>query len=303
VRVWKAHAKTVYALAFLPDGERIATIGLDGWLRLWDVRGAPALVWERHQTTSFTTSAGEEIEGHWVLGGLAVSRNGWWLATGPHWDGPVRLWSVDGQPRVELEDTFYNPRLAFSPDGQTLAVVGSALSCWHVPSGRALFDWANLTSARRAVDYSPDGLTLATGGGNRADVLLWDVESGAVRAHLLPPFRLIPSLVAFAPNGRLLVALSAKELRVWDLTTQASVWSTTLPNRHFQGAAFSPDSRTLATAGNDETVRLWDTTSWAEQHAFTWPLGQVLGVAFAPDGQRGAACGRNGKVVVWDLDD
>ncbi len=68
----------------------------------------------------------------------------------------------------------------------------------------------------------------------------------------------------------------------------------------FFAAAFSPDSKTIATAGEDEIAHLWDATTGA---AIGQPMrhqGKVWAVAFSPDGKMLLTGSVDGTVRLWD---
>src|SRR5262249_56969120 len=78
-------------------------------------------------------------------------------------------------------------RLVFSPDGQDLAIShwgGGSPHLWSPASGRSrLAEGAGHRNAVTALQFSPDGRTLATGGNDKT-IKFWDVNNLNVKFNL-----------------------------------------------------------------------------------------------------------------------
>ncbi|WP_214322929.1 caspase, EACC1-associated type [Nonomuraea sediminis] len=66
------------------------------------------------------------------------------------------------------------------------------------------------------------------------------------------------------------------------------------------GVVFSPDGRTLASAGYDGTIRLWDAATRRQIGSLIGHQGAVNGVVFSPDGRTLASAGADGTIRLWD---
>lgn len=291
MRYLKGHGtrRTVHAVTFAPDGRHLASWGLDGTIRLWDLESGDEVAQKPGRTVS-----------------LCFLDEGKQLAWGGQYG--VRVWDIAADTVREYPQSGVGPMVSF---GRSLTCTATGLQTLDLTTG-AWSGWHE-SDVCRSLALTSEGHTLATGSfrhlpGARSrtwryehGVILWDVVTRTETARLLGPTQEIGDL-AFSPDGRSLAVCSGPTLWVWDVPGRKPLATKKIDNLHFKSVAFSPDGRWLATARNDATVRLFSTADWSEGPAYDWQLGKVVSVAFAPDGMRAAAGGSKGKIVVWDVD-
>ncbi len=68
-----------------------------------------------------------------------------------------------------------------------------------------------------------------------------------------------------------------------------------------RAVAVSPDSKTVASCGNDNAIRLWKTEDGTLLRSLEGHTSHVYNIAFHPDGTRLASCDLKGTVKDWNL--
>ena len=181
-------------------------------------------------------------------------------------NGALTVWAVaSGLPVEEVPAGGGAPVISVAADGTLIATRSVSLntrsaSRWvldHTISDHKLFaDRVN------AVEFSPDGKTLAAGGGELSrsgDVTLFDVASGKVVKTFKELHTDSVLCLDFSPDGKRIATGAADKIaRVTDIASGKQVNLFEGHTHYVTSIAFRSDGRVLATAGSDGVVSTWD---------------------------------------------
>ena len=325
---------TVTGVAFSPAGGLLAAASQDHKLWLWRVAGRHAIPdGTLTGAMGWVNAVAFSPDGTEVAAGTSdASVLVWNLATRslaatlPHpqpvtslaWDGAGRLAAADADGTVSIW-TLPTPVLvtgnaptsvAYSPDGQRIAVGGQSVQLWDA-------DRKTLIAARplpggaivNGLAYSPDGDLLAIACSNGTAALL---DARTLRP-VGQPFRVTATgtaeTVAFSPDGKLL-ATGADDgtLRIWSLAVPGRprpVARVQDSGTYVFTVVFAPDGRTIAAASTDDLTRLWNVTRPARPVLLGTPLAGLssyaIGLAFSPDSRLLAVGSADKTVRLWNV--
>ncbi len=242
---------SVTSLSFSGDGSRMASGGLDGMLRVWDLGGSQSM--------------GDPLEGN---------------AIGPEWKGWA-LKPAPANPRFAFARSARSR--AISPDGARM-VLGDDdghVRLWDVATCKPISaplegnktrenPYANSKERRRlaimALAFSRDGACVVSGSQN-GTLRLWKAMPLEPMGPLIEGHNGMVTGVALSPDGTSIVSGSEdRTVRLWDASSGAQIGLLLEGGQDAVATvAFSPDGAHIAATSRDGTLRLWPGPSrWAE---------------------------------------
>jgi WD40 repeat protein len=319
------HQAAVLAVDISPDGQQIATTGVDKTIKLWQSDGKLIKTLTGHQSIvrvvkfspdgKIIASAGDDTTIKlWQRDGTLIktiptnSAGIWNLAFSPDSStiisggvNTLQIWSREGKLIKNLNSETTGIRdITFSPDGEniTVACADNRVKIWD-KNGNLKTILSGHKAPVQAVAYSPDGNLLISGSAD-ANLTIWN-QKGEILQTIPSGHNATIWDIAFSPDGQMFASASwDKTIKLWHrdgslITTlrghDAAIWN----------VAFSADSSYLASAGAENITRLWKTQNIFHQNLYTF-IGTVRKVAFNPQGTILAVTGTDQTIKFFNTE-
>ena len=292
--VLRGHRGAVNEVAVFPDHARVASVGDDGVVRIWSladgrlisqiatgdemvsaVAVSPCgklLATGRYTVSLWDVASGQKIRdltthNETTVESLAFSPDGTLIASGSHY-ADIRVMTLDGTIKLQVQTGARNETLSYSPDGRQLATpfrtgrpgdTSEVVRVLDLETGNTTLDVALPGFPKLTLGvFEADGSYIAVGCRRGAYVALVHPETGHVIVQL-PEQRSELNTVAISPSGRqLAVACNSGEVICWSIGEEEP--SSCRSIKAHEGVASYVqfvDEQRLVSCGADGTVKVW----------------------------------------------
>ncbi len=289
---YRGHFSAVDAVAWSPDGRRIASGSQDNRVQVWDAAdGGHVYTYRGHSNGVFAVG--------WSPDGRRIAS----AST----DYTVQVWDATDGGNV------YTYRghsggvfaVAWSPDSKRIASGSqdNTVQVWDAANGGHLFTYRRHSGSVNAVAWSPDGKRIASGSGQLQGtdhtVQVWDAADGghvySYRGHADAV-----NAVGWSPDGKRIASGSQDNtVQVWDAADGGHLFTYRGHSDIVSAVAWSPDDKRIASGGSDKTVQVWDAVNGGHAYIYHGHSALVWSMAWSPDGKRIASGSEDRTVQVW----
>ncbi|MFX0056578.1 MAG: WD40 repeat domain-containing protein [Promethearchaeota archaeon] len=235
------------SIAFSPQGDVVATGGVDRVVKLWDIRTGELL---------------GKLEGHsYPVLALAFSPDGSRLVSGSG-DTTLRIWDVSNSTEInQLKGhSLYVVTCDWSPDGKRIisGEVDGTIVVWDADRGQLLDRLKDHRTAVHVVKFTRDGQGMASGSSDHS-IIIWKTEGDSFK----PERTLIGHegevrALSFSWDGKFLASGSSeKELFVWT-TDSYTIEGEGRTVTEIDGIEWYPDTAAFLTADGSGAITRWE---------------------------------------------
>ncbi|MEM7184451.1 MAG: hypothetical protein AAF518_26375, partial [Spirochaetota bacterium] len=266
---FKGHADAIYEFVVTKDNSSLATLTMDGSIKLWDLQSGKVRHILKGYSNHYSTLRTFSSNGN-VLASIANVNSKF----------TFDLWNMKSKQKIQVRrrGTYFNPqKVAISPNNKLLAYIDQRDDILLLDAKTAKVKATlHLINLPKHLNFSPNGkfLTFQTGDkikvyNPKTDNILYTFQTDSTpHSHFKG--------TAFSPDGNILAFQTKEAIQLINMKTGQKVHS-------FQGKssgmiAFSPSGNTIAT-NLFGVIQLWDIKTGKKVHTLKVYKGKVL-----PDG-------------------
>lgn len=340
VRELSGHVYIIGSVSFHPNGDLLATVSLDGDMKLWDVASGEeiemtpysspvtALAFSQDSETLIYCGEKRKTERYNLVTGeiesiipaasgsyksLDFGANGSLLAVA---SSGLTIYDTDtGEVELSLGGRYENA--TFSYDGNTLAILARpdpgtyAAMLWDARTRKFIAE-IPLTGFPSKVVLGDEDRMLAviTGVPQGDEIQIWDVATKRKESAFLNNTGGYPVNMVFSNSGKLLATDGTffepdrggrNVVKVWDVDKGEVLYILEEAEGPPSALAFSPDDRILVTGGSRGEMALWDMVDGEMLRLYHEHTAKVNCLEFSPDGRYLASGGEDGLILIWEV--
>jgi hypothetical protein len=286
-------------VSFSPDGERLAVVGRDCYVHIWDTSSwAETNRWFAHQCL--------------LIGAVAWSPDSKWLAT-VDYDGLVKIWELGQGVSIAVLDGHQGSQLYcvdFDALGRHLISAGyrPSVKIWNISKKEPIKE-ISLGGEAWYARYTMESQVLAIGMMDGRAILI-DVQSGKTNLEVSIGDFPVRGVLTLSERGWLIAAggLFGREtdpqgIYVFDLATGEQLFELEGHQCSVTCLARNPNSSCIIASGSeDKTIAIWNVETRRLLKVLKGHDVGLDGIDFSPNGCLLASVYDDATIRIWDVD-
>lgn len=286
---------TVWALAFSPDSQCLASGHSNGSIQIWDFKHRQLI---------------GSLNGHeGGISTLSYSENGQIIISGSSWDHTIRIWDVTtmstqlGRALKGHKDSIQE--LVFSTNGNRLATRSPNQTLWL---------WNGFTGSSIAPLYQSTSIFLE-GGGCNSSILIdesrvvhlsvdgiktWDIKDGKQLNFIPTKGFTFSTNITFSPDGRSFLSLRNDQFNITYFKETDIGEQIHFLDGNITAITISPDCQRIISGSKDAIIKIWDAKTGSEITHLKGHTELITSLAVSSDGGRIVSTALDKTIRTWD---